>query len=52
MRFLGLRPEDAVLYATTLWLYFEVLARAGAVDELFPGFESDLREHDLLATGG
>jgi len=40
MRFLGLRTEDAVLYATTPWLYFEVLARAGAVYELFAGFEN------------
>jgi transposase, IS5 family len=35
MRFLGLRLEDAVPDAKTLWLYRETLAKAGAVEELF-----------------
>jgi hypothetical protein len=52
MRFLGLGLEDAVPDATTLWLYREALARAGAVEELFAAFDFYLREHGLLAMGG
>ncbi len=52
MRFLGLGLEDPVLDATTLWLYREALALAGAVEELFAAFDGYLREHGLLAMGG
>ena len=40
MRFLGLRLglEDAVPDATTLWLYREALALAGAMENLFAAF--------------
>jgi IS5 family transposase len=43
MRFLGLGLEDAVPDATTLWLYREALARAGAVEALFAAFDGHLR---------
>lgn len=52
MRFLGLGLEDAVPDATTLWLYREALARAGAVEALFGDFDFHLREHGFLAMGG
>ncbi|MCX7380946.1 MAG: IS5 family transposase [Alphaproteobacteria bacterium] len=52
MRFLGLGLEDAVPDATTLWLYREALARAGAVEALFGAFDGYLREHGFLAMGG
>jgi len=52
MRFLGLGLEDAVPDATTLWLYREALARAGAVEALFAAFDGYLREHGFLAMGG
>lgn len=52
MRFLGLGLEDAVPDATTLWLYREALARAGAVEGLFAAFDLYLREHGFLAMGG
>lgn len=52
IRFLGLGLEDAVPDATTLWLYREALARAGAVEALFGAFDGYLREHGFLAMGG
>ena len=52
MRFLGLGIEDDVPDATTLWLYREALARAGAVEELFAAFDGHLRDHGFLAMGG
>jgi len=52
MRFLGLGLEDAVPDATTLWLYREALARDGAVERLFAGFDGYLRDQGLLAMGG
>ncbi len=52
MRFLGLGLEDAVPDATTLWLYREALAHAGAVEDLFAAFDGYLREHGVLAMGG
>ncbi len=52
MRFLGLGLEDAVPDATTLWLYREALARAGAVEALFDAFDQHLRGHGFLAMGG
>ena len=52
MRFLGLGVEDAVPDATTLWLYREALARAGAVEDLFAAFDGHLRDQGFLAMGG
>jgi transposase, IS5 family len=52
MRFLGLGLEDAVPDATTVWLYRERLAQAGAIEELFAAFDGHLREQGWLAMGG
>jgi IS5 family transposase len=52
IRFLGLGLEDAVPDATTLWLYREALAQAGAIEDLFAAFDGYLREHGFLAMGG
>lgn len=52
MRFLDLGLEDAVPDATTLWLYREALAKAGAVSELFGLFDGYLKEKGYLAMGG
>ncbi len=52
MRFLGLGIEDRVPDATTLWLYREALAKAGAVERLFDEFDAYLREQGYLAMGG
>lgn len=52
MRFLGLGLEDPVPDATTLWLYREALARAGAVEALFAAFDGHLRDQGFLAMGG
>ena len=42
MRFLGLGLGDRVPDAKTVWLYREVLAKAGMVDELFAQFDGYL----------
>jgi IS5 family transposase len=52
MRFLGLGLEDTIPDATTLWLYREALAKAGAVEELFDAFDGYLSEQGYLAKGG
>lgn len=52
MRFLGLGLEDAVPDATTLWLYREALAKAGAVAALFDLFDGYLKQKGYLAMGG
>ena len=52
MRFVGLRLEDAVPDAKTLWLYREALAKAGAVEGLFNLFDSYLKAQGYLAMGG
>lgn len=52
MRFLGLGLEDAVPDATTLWLYREALAKAGAVEALFDLFDGYLKAKGYLAMGG
>ena len=52
MRFLGLGIEDRVPDATTLWLYREALAKAGAVATLFADFNAYLQERGYLAMGG
>lgn len=52
MRFLGLGLEDAVPDATTVWLYRERLAQAGAIEALFAAFDGHLREQGWLAMGG
>ena len=52
MRFLGLGLENEVPDATTLWLYREALAQAGAVEALFSAFDGHLRAQGFLAMGG
>ena len=52
MRFVGLGLEDAVPDAKTLWLYREVLGKAGAVEGLFNQFDSYLKAKGYLAMGG
>jgi Transposase domain (DUF772) len=52
MRFLGLGLEEAVPDAKTLWLYREVLAKAGAVEELCGLFDGFLKDKGYLAMGG
>ena len=52
VRFLGLSLEDEVPDATTLWLYREALAQAGAVEVLFAAFDGHLRDQGFLAMGG
>src|ERR1700730_4789909 len=46
MRFLGLKLEDAVPDAKTLWLYREALAKAGAVEELEVTIVSAPKQHN------
>ena len=52
MRFLGLGLEDRVPDAKTVWLYREVLAQAGLVEELFRHFEGYLLRQGYIARGG
>jgi transposase, IS5 family len=52
MRFLGLALEDRVPDAKTIWLYREQLTRAGAIERLFAGFDSALRDAGYLAMSG
>lgn len=52
MRFLGLGFHDAVPDAKTVWLFRELLTRAGAVEKLFALFDARLRESGYLAMGG
>jgi IS5 family transposase len=52
MRFLGLALHDRVPDAKTIWLYRELLVRAGAVTRLFERFDAVLRERGYLAMGG
>ena len=52
MRFLGLGLEDGVPDATTVWLYREALAKAGAVEALFDLFDGYLKQKGYLAMGG
>ena len=52
MRFLGLGLGDRVPDAKTVWLYREVLAKAGMVDELFAQFDGYLARQGYIARGG
>ena len=52
MRFVGLKLEDAVPDAKTLWLYREALVKTGAMEELFDLFDSYLKAKGYLAMGG
>ncbi len=52
MRFLGLGLEDRVPDAKTVWLYREILARGGVIDELFGEFDGHLKRQGYLAMGG
>ncbi len=52
MRFLGLGLEDRVPDAKTVWLYREILAREGVIEELFDEFDGYLKRQGYLAMGG
>jgi len=52
MRFLGLRLEDRVPDAKTVWLYREGLAQAGMVEALFQQFDGYLARQGYIARGG
>ena len=52
MRFLGLGLEDGVPDAKTVWLYRDVLAQEGVIEELFDEFDGYLKERGYLAMGG
>jgi IS5 family transposase len=51
-RFLGLRLEDSVPDATSLWLFREALAKAGLIEKLFSQFEHHLAAQGYVARGG
>jgi IS5 family transposase len=51
-RFLGLRLEDTVPDATSLWLFREALAKAGLIETLFAKFEQTLATNGYIARGG
>jgi len=52
MRFLGLDLHGRVPDARTIWLYREMLAKAGAVEALFERFDAHLKAQGYLAMGG
>ena len=52
MRFLGLDMHGRIPDAKTIWLFRELLVRAGAIDALFDAFDARLREHGYLAMSG
>ena len=52
MRFLGLGLGERVPDAKTIWLYRELLVRAGAIDKLFDRFEGYLEAAGYLAMSG
>src|SRR5262249_16131738 len=52
MRFLGLGLENAVPYATTVWLFRGALAKAGLVKSLFEQFDRHLDAKGYIARGG
>ena len=52
VRFLGLGLEDRVPDATTVWLYRDQLAQAGAMEALFDDFDAYLKHNGYLAMGG
>ena len=51
VRFVGLRLQDAVPDAKTLWLYRVALAKASAVENLFDLFAGYLKAKSYLAMG-
>jgi IS5 family transposase len=51
-RFLRLGIEDGIPDATTLWLFREKLAKAGAVEKLFERFDGHLAARGYMARGG
>jgi IS5 family transposase len=52
MRFLGLRLEDSVPDAKTVWLYRDALAKAGMMEALFTQFDGHLARQGYIARGG
>jgi len=52
MRFLGLDLHGRVPDARTIWLFRELLTRAGATEVLFARFDAHLRDRGYLAMGG
>ena len=52
MRFLGLKLEDRVPDAKTVWLFRETLKQQGAGEVLFKRFEEQLAAKGLVAKGG
>ena len=52
VRFLGLRLEDKVPDANTVWLYREQLSQAGVIDALFSDFDGHLTTRGYRAMGG
>ena len=52
MRFLGLRMEDKVPDAKTVWLFREHLATHGLAEKLFARFHEQLARQGFVAKGG
>ena len=52
MRFLGLGLDDGVPDAKTIWLYREVLATTGTVEQVFANFDAYLERNGYPAVGG
>ena len=52
IRFLGLGLEDKVPDAKTVWLHWEQLTQAGAIEALFEDFDGYLEDQGYLAMGG
>jgi len=52
MRFVGLELHDRVPDAKTIWLFREMLVKAGAFERLFKRFDAMLRIRGWLAMGG
>lgn len=52
VRFLGLRLEDKVPDAKTVWLYREQLSQAGVIETLFNDFDGYLHAQGYRAMGG
>ena len=52
MRFLGLRIEDKVPDAKTIWNFRDILTQAGVMRELFDLFQQQLRKEGLITKTG
>ena len=52
IRFVGLGPGDAVPDAKTIWLFWEQLTKAGAIEKLFARFDTLLRDRGYLVVSG